>query len=185
MNIPSLLLCPADPSWIPPDGRPLHAVLQRLQFIGQALDHAGHYLAGDKFLDMIAFMGCSPDIRLEPAKDADPFCFIELEQHTPAVAFRHGEHTHTPRCPLCRTPMDDWKTRIKQWPDTGTGDLWQCDACGNQAPPWEYNWRKTASFGKCFIAVRNIFPREAIPQPVFLDTLHSYYGVEWHYFYQY
>jgi len=185
MTHPSLTLCPANPDWLPPDDKRLEDFLQSLQFTGKTFNQAGHYLAGEKFLDLIAFMGCSPQIQLDPGEDDGSFCYIQLHQQTPAIEFRSGDHTHNPRCPLCRKPVDDWKRRIRTWLDNDTTALWQCDACKTEAAPWKYNWRKSAGFGRCFIIIRNIFPKEAIPQRQLLDTLNSHYGIEWHYFYEY
>ena len=184
MKQPSLLLCPEDPTWIPPDNKRLTDFLQSIQLIGTASDHPITYLVGEKFLDMIAFMGCSPDIKLEPDGDDQSYCYIQIK-HAPAIEFRHGEHSHAPRCPTCRQPVEDWQSRVQLWLEAETKDPWKCSACQQLAAPWEYNWRKSAGFGRSFIEIRNIFPKEALPQSLLLDTLQSHYGIKWQYFYQY
>jgi hypothetical protein len=180
-----LVLCPDDPHWIPPDEQGLILLLQNIQLISTPLDEQKHYLTGEKFLDLIAFMGCSPDIKLEPGEDKRPFCHIHLQLHADRIEFHCGNRPHTPRCPECSSPVNLWQTRIKSWLEDDATALWECEACGIKAAPWNYNWRKSAGFGRCFIEIRNIFPKEAIPQQHLLDTLNSHYGIKWHYFYQY
>jgi len=180
-----LVLCPEDPHWVPPDDKSLIFALQSIQLISTPLDEPLLYLTGEKFLDLIAFMGCSPDIKLEPGEDKQSFCHIHLLPHADRIEFHCGSRTHTPRCPGCSSPVSQWQTRIRSWLGNDPAALWECDACGMQAAPWQYNWRKSAGFGRCFIEIRNIFPKEAIPQQHLLDTLNSRYGIKWHYFYQY
>lgn len=180
-----LVLCPEDPHWTPPDKESLVQLLQSIQLIGAPLNDQMYFLTGDKFLDLIAFMGCSPDIKLEPADDTQPFCHVHLMTSTGAIEFHSGNQTHVPRCPQCRSPVSDWKSKIGSWLENRAENTWSCEACRHKAEPWQYNWRKSAGFGRCFIEINNIFPKEAAPQQQLLDTLHSHYGVNWHYFYQY
>ena len=56
-----LVLCPDDPHWVPPDDKSLVRLLQSIQLISTPLDEPALYLAGDKFLDLVSFMGCSPE----------------------------------------------------------------------------------------------------------------------------
>jgi hypothetical protein len=180
-----LVLCPDDPHWALSDHEDLQHLLQSIQLIGNPFNGPGHFLAGDKFLDYIAFMGCAPDIRLEPGDDNQPFCYIRLISGTAKVEFRYGDNTDKPRCPQCRAAVNNWQSRISQWLETGSEPDWICDACQHQAKPWAYNWRKSAGFGRCFIEISNIYPKEAIPQQPLLDKLNSYYGVGWQFFYLY
>ena len=185
MENASLVLCPDDPYWVPPDDNSLVLLLLSIQLISASFYEQALYLPGDRFLDLIAFMGCSPDIKLEPGDDKRPFCHIHLQIRADTIEFHRGNHTHAPRCPGCGNPVNEWQRSIKSWLVNGTASLWECEACHHQAAPWHYNWRKSAGFGRCFIEIRNIFPKEAIPQQHLLDTLNSHYGIKWHYFYQY
>jgi len=170
---------------MPPDDKRLIDFLQTVRLIGKPLKHPMHYLTGENFLDLIAFMGCSPDINLEPGEDKRPFCHVRLQAHTPDIEFHCGDHSNIPRCPKCRSPVKNWQNRINSWLQDNTEALWECATCHSQSAPWNYHWRKSAGFGRCFIEIMNIFPKEAIPQQHLLDTLHSHYGLKWHYFYQY
>ncbi len=182
-----LVLCPDDPHWAPADDESLKQLLQSMQLIGEPLD-SQHFFTGERFLDLIAFMGCSPEIKLEPgddnANDNQSFCHVHLINQTHAIEFHCGDQVHTPRCPQCRSAVHDWKSKINAWAEERADTTWSCEKCRHQAAPWEYNWRKSAGFGRCFIEIIDIFPKEAIPQQQLLDTLHSHYGVSWHYFYQ-
>ncbi len=184
MNNALLVLCPDEPHWTLPDDESLKKLLQSIQLIGDPLKSEMQFLAGEKFLDLIAFMGCSPEIKLEPGDDDRPYCHVRLILGTASIEFHSGSQTHTPRCPHCRSPVNDWKRKISAWLENGAEALWSCEACQHKAEPWQYNWRKSAGFGRCFIEINNIFPKEAKPQQQLLDTLNSHYGVGWHYFYQ-
>ena len=185
MENASLVLCPDDPRWAPADSDSLVALLQSIQLIGRPMERPMLFLTGSGFLDLVAFMGCAPDIRLEPGDDNQPFCHVHLLTKTDTVEFHCGKHTHKPRCPQCRTPVNDWKHKISQWLEYPIESEWRCTNCQHRASLWEYNWRRSAGFARCFIEIRNIFPKEAIPQQQLLDTLESHYGVRWHFFYQY
>ena len=180
-----LALYPADPFWRPPDIPALAQLLQSIQLIDGPCCGDGGFLAGERFLDLIAFMGCSPDIKLNPEENSREFCFIRLQSNPASIEFHSGEHPNTPRCGRCNTPVDDWKRKIGARLEIEDNERWECTACQHAAAPWSYNWRKTAGFGRCFININNVYPREAVPQQPLLDTLHSHYGVDWQYFYQY
>ena len=179
-----LVLCPTEPGWSPPDDQSLEHLLQSIQLIGEPFRDEKTYLVGDRFLELIAFMGCSPDINFEPGDNDQEFCFIRLITDAVSIEFHSGDHTHAPRCPQCRAAVDDWRKRVGAWLDDSKGNPWICESCKHEAAPWRYNWRKSAGFGRCFIEINNIYPREAMPQQALLDTLNSHYGADWHYFYQ-
>ena len=185
MNNASLVLCPLDPYWTPPDDPSLRYFLQSIQLIGEPYQNQSLFLAGDRFLELVAFMGCSPGISLDPGDNSRSFCSIHMPPHAVTVEFHCGDHAHTPRCPRCRSPVSNWQDKITDWERRGAGSLWTCPDCKHEASPWQYNWRRSAGFGRCFIEINDIFPKEAIPQQQLLDKLNSHYGVSWHYFYQY
>lgn len=55
---------------------PLLPVLQVQEFVGVELE-AGLYTVGEQFLQQICFLGCSPDIELEP-HTSKPFCYVRV-----------------------------------------------------------------------------------------------------------
>lgn len=180
-----LVLCPVDPHWILPDSKGLVELLKSIQLIGELYQGNLDFLPGERFLDLIAFLGCSPDIKLAPGDNDRQFCFLRLLTDTPSIEYHGGDHTCAPRCPLCGAALDDWHSTLMRWQQSRANATLTCTTCQSAAAPWEYNWRKSAGFGRCFIEINNIFPKEAIPQQQLLDTLHSHYQVDWQYFYQY
>lgn len=54
----------------------LFPVLQAQEFVGDALEN-GVYAVGEQFLQQICFLGCSPDIELEPHADK-AFCYVRI-----------------------------------------------------------------------------------------------------------
>ena len=172
----SLVIHPDDPNWVPETSGFLADELGDLGLIAAKLSAVpSGYLVGDSFLDLIAFMGCSPDINLVPDENADTFCFIKLigtDTITPVTS----RNTHAPHCPACSKPVRDWD-------DILTATSLKCSNCGEMTQPWLYNWRKTAGFGRCFIEITEIYPKEAVPQPVLLDQLETISNTGWQYFY--
>ncbi len=179
-----LVLSPADPGWTVPDEQGLAELLRSVQLIGDLYHGDADFLPGERFLDLVAFLGCAPDIRLEPGDKGQPFCSVRLNTRNRSIEFHAGEHTFAPRCPHCGAALENWKNSVNSWLQADGDAPMTCPSCDNAAMPWEYNWRKSAGFGRCFIEINNIYPREAIPQQQLLDTLNSHYQVNWHYFYQ-
>ena len=62
MTVYKLMLTPVAPDTVPADADGLSRALQELEFIGMPFPLVGatHYLPGDRFLDLITFLGCSP-----------------------------------------------------------------------------------------------------------------------------
>ncbi|MBU0653799.1 MAG: hypothetical protein KJ914_01570 [Gammaproteobacteria bacterium] len=67
----ALLLYPVSETSVP-----LLPLLQAQAFVGAELE-AGIYASGAQFLQHICFLGCSPDIELEPHA-SKPFCYVRL-----------------------------------------------------------------------------------------------------------
>ena len=190
MNNALLVICPEQPTCPPPSIDGLSSVLHATGFAGPALNpHAGPlermYMVGDSFLDHIAFLGCSPNIKLEPGVGHQSFCHVNIVSTSGNhIVFRSAEHTPAPRCPGCGKALNDWRSLA------GNGSIepgaeWQCHHCDLRAPPWQFNWRKRAGFGRCFIEISDIFPKEALPQAGLLDVLSAAFGMKWGWFYLY
>lgn len=80
-----LILFPAQPDIVFENSH-LSACLQPLGLLGQALGE-GRYTTGNDFLSLLCFLGCSPDIELEPQADK-PFCYLQLPQTQQALEFQ-------------------------------------------------------------------------------------------------
>ncbi len=174
----SLIIHPEDPDWFPDDINEITTSLRNAGLIaGNIPDRDQSYFVGDNFLELIAFMGCSPNITLTPQDNSDKFCFIRLIKKQKITALT-SQHTHAPHCPYCKKPEKNWSTIM-------TNTTLACTFCGAITPPWDYNWRKSAGFGRFFIEITEIYPKEAIPQQGLLSSLEQHHDTSWGYFYLY
>ena len=162
-----------------PDVRQVARLLQHNGLMGCAIDGIpGSYFAGEQFLQLITFMGCSPHIRFEPEDELDRgFCYITLTTcDTPQI--RISEHARPPRCCTCNKPVGKrWQTAVTQ------GQLITCPHCHQQQTPEQLGWRNDAGMGRFFIEIHNIFPGEAQPVPALLQQLSGIDTSPWRYFY--
>lgn len=179
-----LILHPVDPNWIPTDINNVTTCLRDIGLISDEIHISNHndrgqrFLAGDKFLDLIMFMGCSPAINFTPEAGPGKFSFIRLMTIPNTIAALTSGITRSPHCPACNKIEKDWHSKI------AITEL-ECSACGKSSLPWHYNWRKSAGFGRFFIEITEIYPKEAIPQQGLLDQLRDGLGTNWQYFYYY
>ncbi|MEN8168537.1 MAG: hypothetical protein ABFR65_13810 [Pseudomonadota bacterium] len=187
MHTGRLVLTPQDPFYLPTR---LDAILERLheiRFRGEPVEgmNGRHYLLGERFMQLVSFLGCSPFIQLEPSHDGEPFCHLIIDGPHPQAIFLRGKNTTQPSCENCRKRIPQWQPLIDQWlaaPDTF---LASCPHCGHQQNPASYNWRQSAGSGRLFLFVENIFPNEAIPSPELLRALEESdeMGGGWRFFY--
>lgn len=186
MHTGRLILTPKDPFYAPATPEQILQRLREIAFCGEELaDLEGqHYLLGERFMQLVTFMGCSPYIQLEPTADDQPFCHLILEGPYAAPRFLQGRNTGSPRCENCRKPIRDWQAGMAAWRNDPANHLAGCPHCGHQENPAGYNWRQSAGCGRLFLLVENIFPSEAIPSEELLRSLReSDAGMEWIYFY--
>jgi hypothetical protein len=177
-----LVLHPRDPAYAPANMENLASMLGDIGFIGEALDAlAGHYAAGQDFLRLITFLGCSPVVNLGRA-ERGPECRVRLPTPLAAPRFLYGANTKPPRCPACRGALGT---------DTALGSVWErdsgttrvCPRCGAQTPVHLLDWRRTAAFVKTSIEITGIHESEAVPAEALLAALKSASGVDWDYCY--
>ncbi|MEA3276913.1 MAG: hypothetical protein U9Q81_16830 [Pseudomonadota bacterium] len=176
-----LLLTTEDP-FLLPDSDALRAELTTVGFLGEPLpgpDPA--FSVGERFLQLVTFAGCSVQIDLLPSADG-PFCHILIAGPFEQPRLLSGRNTRPPRCRNCRSPLRDWKVRLAGW---GAGRVTSipCPACGNPQPPWGYDWKGSAGFGRLFVSVEEVFPGEAAPAPALMALLESITACPWRYFY--
>jgi len=178
-----LLLTPLSPQRTPPPAAVLD-YLREADFIGRSLDAAEEtFVVGERFLQLITFMGCSPHIELEPPADGGPFCHVRLIGPLPQPQLLQGENTQPPRCAQCRGRLTQWREGLPDWCADPEGAEIRCPRCGHRQTPVELGWRRHAGFGRLFVAVEDIFPGEAVPVPSFLKGLERATEVGWDYFY--
>jgi len=147
-------------------------MLKELDFIDSKIRDK-RYATGDNFVSLLTFMGCSPNIELEPQEDK-PYCYIEINTNEKET-FYSGTNLKAAVCPEC-------KTKITQIPDA-TGEIVLCSNCNNDIQLRALNWRKTAFIAKSFVAIGNIYESEAIPNDQLLDALEEVSKSKWKYAY--
>lgn len=146
----------------------LKKVLNDLKFIGKVISDqpVTRYEVGDKFLSQLTFMGCSPDIELEPQNDK-PYCYIEIERRD-ELCFIAGKNLKPAKCPHCKSFIT--QLRIAQP---------SCANCKKDLVPEKLNWRKTAFYASSWITIGNIYELEAIPNDSLLIALDKETGIKW------
>ena len=172
----SLVLHATDPEWTPDSLEALIHFLQQTELAGEYLDkNENSFFVGEKFLDHISFMGCSPNIKLEDESGDGKFTFIRIST-TKTITALTSKHSFAPHCPQCKKPEKNWQALLKD-------NQVECEHCQTTSNAWHYNWRKSAGFARCFIEITDIYPKEAVPQFSFLESLEKRFGVAWTYFY--
>lgn len=183
MSSGKLVLHPQLPQTL--ERRPLVDKLRDLGFLGAAFGTTAiqGYFAGERFLQLITFMGCSPHVRFEPRDDQDTgFCHLSILGPWERPRLLIGPASRAPRCPACRTRLEPWplwRPLLEAQPETA----FPCPACGLASPPIRWNWRHQAGAAHLFLLVHNIFPGEAVPVPSLLHELAGLATGEWGYFF--
>ena len=176
-----LLLCTQDPYLLPEQTR-LTMALTAAGFLGTPLAYqADAYVVGERFLQLITFAGCSVRIELSPDGDG-PFSHLRFVGPFDQPWFLVGRNTRPPRCRSCRSPLQGWREDLTRWHRNGAMDI-PCPACGEPRPPWAYDWREKAGFGRFFIQVEEVFPGEAAPTPELTKLLEHTTVSQWSHFY--
>jgi DNA-directed RNA polymerase subunit RPC12/RpoP len=177
--MPSLLLHADDPLWQAAGPDSLASSLRDLGLIGSltASEHVAEFQAGGQFLKLVMFLGCSPQVVLDPefAEQGQAVCHIRLLSYS-KVTLRAAKSKPAVRCAKCRAAVDvssagSFETRYR------------CQQCGNESRASDLDWRQSAGFGRCFIQVNGIYPHEAVPSDKLLNALHACSHCNWKYFY--
>jgi DNA-directed RNA polymerase subunit RPC12/RpoP len=182
-----LVFTPADPLYLPQDISSIIERLQNIQFCSTPVPgmNGQHYLLGNRFTQLVSFMGCAPFIQLEPTYEDQPFCHLVVDGPYAQPIFLAGRNTTAPSCARCRKRIPAWRSLIEQWLEQPESYRARCPHCGHAQNPASYNWRQSAGSGRLFLWVENIFPNEAIPSPELLQALEESgpKPVPWSYFY--
>lgn len=187
MPVPRLVLYGREPWGVPKSSLALAAGLVDLGLMGASIPGVpGAHLAGARFLDLVVFLGCSPEVALAPSCDAERrkgrYCHVRLPEWSDAPVFRLSPRPATPRCPRCRASLKDWKAQLAGDVSTGAAPL-ACPNCGHSAGVGHWQWRQTAGWGRWFVEIWNIFPHEAVPSDELLTRLAQLSQGESAYFY--
>jgi len=183
---PALLLIPAAGE-ARPDPDLTRQALANSGLIGRRLAVAGFYVTGNGFLDHISFLGCSPDLRLDPGPDDVPgqpsFVHISLIGLAGPLVFRQGFKARPPLCPACRAPAADYQGGLATWLSDGFTGSYTCQHCGASISPVDLVWRDGVVIARDAIEILGIHPSEAVPTDQFMTYLKDYTGIAWRYVY--
>ena len=138
----------------------LTSLFKKLKLVGSFLSQ-NRYATGENFLSLFTFMGCSPNIELEP-QDNKPYCYIEIDSAA-EPQFTSGKNTKYPACPHCKTKLSNSS----------------CSNCCENIDLTKLNWRKSAFIASSWITIGNIYELEAIPSDQLLDELEKETGMKW------
>ncbi len=175
----SLYLQPAQPLYTATPVSTFISALQQTGLIAKRIESqhdSNAFFSGDKYLDYIAYMGCAPAIQFEASAHNDDFCFIKIHQYPTAELIHSQKQARAPHCPACNKA-------VKNWQHTKTSTSILCQHCNTTSAIETFNWRKMAGYGRLFIEITDIFPKEALPQPLLLYKLAQITGTDWLYFY--
>ena len=170
------------------DQHTLVNALHEIGLLGDILDDQPQaYYAGEEFLSLLTFLGCSPHVDLLPAdagqRNDGRFCHLRLQLDLPQARFRAAAGKLRPRCPQCRHEVDEWEALVAQYANN-PAVVHHCPKCNTAIPVPELNWRQSAGCGRWFIEVWNIHPHEAVPSERLLEVIEGVTGVACRYFYQ-
>jgi Zn ribbon nucleic-acid-binding protein len=183
-------LCPVDPDCPAIDSAVLTDRLQAIGLAGNAVAVGTEsiYPTGERFLQLVSFLGCSPAIELDLPDDpvermaacaAGQACHIRISQSGSQPRFRADSRRAAARCPACRQPVADWETRIAAWRSNPADSGWHCSHCAHEGRVFDLNFRKSAGFGHTFIEIWGIHPSEAVPVTTLLDALENISRCKW------
>ena len=173
----ALFLCPQQHDFNVKNISPFITQLQDNGLISREIsEQENSFFTGERFLDYISYMGCSPAIQFEANETSNQFCHIKFYQYDTAKLIVSQKQTRAPHCPKCSKPVKDWL-------NNKTKKTIHCELCNTTANIGHFNWRKMAGYAHVFIEITDIFPKEAIPQQLLLDKLAHITDTEWLYFY--
>lgn len=178
--MPSLLLHAENPQWKPARLAPFMEALSAIGLVGKPIpgEMPACYRLGDQFLGLVMFMGCSPQITLDPdqAASGQPFCFVRLREfHN--VTCLCSDKIPILRCPRCRAPIADPQLRYFD-----SSNL--CEQCGVASRACDVDWRKAGGYARFFIELSGIYPHEAVPAERLLTELARFSSCDWRYLYR-
>lgn len=153
-------------------------LLKEIQFI-DVEETPSRFQIGDKFLQQMTFLGCSPNIELAPNGD-QAYVYVEIPATSSEITFQSGKNIKFPRCPSCK---DTLKTIASDIAAAKDSSKLSCPACQGEIDAMKFNWRKSAFFGKSQIIIGNIYDAEAVPNENLLSYLSKLTSDTWKYSY--
>ncbi len=186
-----LVLHPQDANYAPESSGLIQEVLRDARFIGEACsivnsdDTQQAFMVGEQFLQLLTFMGCSPNINLLPQHEGDrDFCHVVLSPVFVQPHFRSHERDVFARCPECGRRDTGWQAQIERWQADPSLNEYVCPHCDKSLSLYDLRWRQMGGFGRFFIDVFSIFPQEGIPTGNLLSALETASAAQpWTYFF--
>lgn len=167
-----------------PDRATLIRVLRAEGLLGEPVDvrQETHYLAGERFLQGITFLGCSPT--LYRGDGAGPSAnHIQVSPLLAQPVYLGGDNTKPPACPHCRRREPDWRAMLAAWQQAGMQARHHCPQCGQSSAVHTWNWREYGGFGRLYLAIWGITEGIAVPADGLLASLANISHHPWRYFY--
>ncbi len=168
MYMPSLVLYAPMMARIKHDA--LIANLEAINFIGQPVAQET-YLSGKDFFKYLSFLGCAPNLALNPDESEQYLRIVTPQLAQPKLFF--SPRAKPPLCLPCKAPIEDWKTSIDQ---TNKGSI-QCQHCSEKSNIDALNLRKRACYTQHLIQIMPVFESEAVPT----ESLFSAFEKQLHY----
>jgi len=178
MDNPRIILSPKNISDQLADVLAIENVLSNIALLGENFADKQFY-AGEAFINLLSFLGCSPNINLSPV-DGDNFCYIEINSIAGEARILGHTNSVIPRCPDCKHKLKDWQS-INNYQYASTSI--NCPECNALLKMPDLKWRQEGGYGRFYIAITNIHPHEAVPSEKLIQTLEQTTGFKWHYFY--
>jgi hypothetical protein len=183
-----LVLHPIDANFVFTNVAQLGKELREIGLIKDALSK-NRFLTGERFLELISFLGCSPFVELSPTPSDEAmerrfdFCHIQIPEPTTIAHLIFGKNVKVPRCPTCKKTIITWKELIANRKQAFDGYKVPCHNCNIELSPDQLNWRKSACFVRSSINIFNVYESEAIPSVELLATLERTTRTPWSFVY--
>lgn len=192
MSTHKLLLVPTDRSALL-DRKKLTNALTAIGLITSKLsiNEPQAYQTGESFMQLVTFLGCSPNIQLDPPENRNELtrvcqngelCHVRLVCGNKTLSFRFNTGA-LPRCPACNTIDSYWDRHLENWTANPDGVDWECSKCKASSTIEKLNFRKQAAFIRDCIEIWGIYPSEAVPGEKLMKTLSDFTDCDWQAFY--
>lgn len=149
-------------------------ILAGTGLLGEA-ETESRFLPGERFLSLVCFLGCSPNVELGPNQYNKAYCAIEVASSPDQVRCEFNIYTKAPKCPVCRREV----SHPQHVEFSKPCNLHICSGCHSELDLSTLNWRKSAVFARSWIEIHNIFESEAVPHDNLMQHLENETGRAW------
>jgi len=175
----ALVLYPQNPELLIEDKTALLRELVDIGLIDKTIPgEKSAWYAGEQFVSLISFLGCSPYVRFAPDEECSRFTYISWQTLDSEPALHAGENLKPPRCPECKTAAESRLANDYQLDKELT-----CSQCLQSFPLQQWSWRQSACYAKETIWIWEVFEGEAVPGDVVMKVLEKQTNTRWSYCY--